>query len=143
MKNSYNKTKTRFKFRVWNPRTKILEYSYTKARISNYLLDLDGNLKFHSDCDAGMLGDIYDDVVTQFTGFVDRNGKDIYEGDIFYSDSQYTWDAVEFIKGRFVANLQGARLFDLYELFDGYQKHRPEVVGNIFENPNYKNEQLK
>jgi uncharacterized phage protein (TIGR01671 family) len=74
-------------------------------------------------------------VIQQFTGFTDRNGKEIYEGDIFKS-GEYKWDYVEFENGRWQVHLRGARVFSVFELFDGFPKVAyPVVIGNIFENP--------
>ena len=71
----------------------------------------------------------FDEIVfQQFTGFVDRHGKDIYEGDFLGEEL----DPIIFYEGKFITKLRGARLFDLEEFWEDGQE--PEVIGNIFEN---------
>ena len=67
----------------------------------------------------------------QFTGLLDKNGKEIYEGDIYHQgDPQITY-IVEFrdaaFMGKQVGNTSYAGLFHWQGLH--------EVIGNIYENP--------
>jgi uncharacterized phage protein (TIGR01671 family) len=115
----------RFKFRVWSTK-------YKKFLGDDYFLDLTGRVRM---LDYDYLDKEEDVVVQQYTGFLDRNDKEIYEGDIL-KGNYYKWDAIEFMNGKFVANLRGGRVYDLCELFDYVVKgDYPEVIGNIFENP--------
>jgi len=105
------------KFRVWNG------------------VEFCGNISIGHSVDKNDYEKWDDLVFQQFTGFTDRNGKEIYEGDIF-KKSVYKWEPVEFENGQWQANLQGCRVYSLYELFYDVPKgDYPEVVGNIFENP--------
>ena len=116
------------KFRIWDPSEKKMHYPDPDSYERHFLIDpsdgevYDGN------------GNPYDEILVanEFTGYTDKNDNDIYEGDIF-KGSTYFWDEVEFSDGRFCVNLRGARVYDLDELFgEGYD---PEVIGNIYENP--------
>jgi uncharacterized phage protein (TIGR01671 family) len=120
----------RFKFRIWDSELKRYH-----ALPKSVVIDLDGNVVLMTD--KGPFPYPVDSnrfIIQQFTGFKDVNKKDIYEGDIFKGD-YYKWDAVEFVDGKFVVNLKGARQYDLCELFDDRPTgDYPEVIGNIFEN---------
>jgi uncharacterized phage protein (TIGR01671 family) len=66
----------------------------------------------------------------QFTGMVDRDGKEIFEGDIL-SRKDYLSFVVVFDDGRFLGkNKQSGAEFDLNKSFC----KSFEVAGNIFEN---------
>jgi len=71
-------------------------------------------------------------IVMQFTGLKDKNGKEIYEGDILRADTwKYNW-IVQFdkIKARFncIVNNDGSKN-------DYIPPSHVEVIGNIYENP--------
>ena len=74
----------------------------------------------------------------QFTGLKDKNGKEIYEGDIlkhWYSDSLFNW-LISFDDGSFVLQNIGVDgyLMDKYKLTESGCLDR-EVIGNMYENP--------
>ena len=114
--------KNRLKFRAWDKLAKQFTYP-DKGYQGHYVLTLNGQFQ---NLQNGSGGDEY--VVQQWTGFVDRNGKDIYEGDFLGEEL----DPIIFYEGKFITKLRGARLFDLEEFWEDGQE--PEVIGNIFEN---------
>jgi uncharacterized phage protein (TIGR01671 family) len=86
------------------------------------------------------------DYLMQFTGVKDRNGKDIYEGDILFVE--YDNDSVSFMgnviwgcydDGEYVSNVEcwvckDDPISDNGGLW-GSPKHTYEIIGNIYENP--------
>lgn len=67
--------------------------------------------------------------VMQYTGLKDKNGVEIYEGDIIKHFGDF--GVVKFQKGCFVSNWKTKSTL----LKDFIMGNRCEVIGNIYENP--------
>ena len=113
------------KFRAWHKKEKYMQ------EVDGYYLYLASGRIYESttkDWHGMELNDVTDQYeLMQFTGLLDKNGKDIYEGDIVTG-----LDAFRELKTAEVIYDDGG----FYPLHEGefYWKDI-EVIGNIFDNP--------
>ena len=126
------------KFRAWDAEERVMHYNSEKELVLVNVIN-DKVYVFHSDniFDSPHFIDRTGRVFPmQYTGLKDKNGRDVYEGDIG-AGQRITWGTVE----RFVVEWDGTgwKPFN-YHGEDAWgsgtmEADKSEVVGNIYENP--------
>jgi uncharacterized phage protein (TIGR01671 family) len=129
------------KFRVWEENVKQMFYNVGIVNDELYLM-LDG-------VGFDVVGDYREFKLMQYTGLKDKNGKEIYEGDIIHSLSpfftgegtihDYDDDYYEVVWMEEEARFCLKKKNGLYAYVD--ELIEPTVKGNIFENPEILEEQ--
>jgi hypothetical protein len=106
-----------YKFRLWDP----IDRSFFPGPIDkSYFIQWDTNIL--------KLGHHPETILTQFTGVLDKDGVEIYEGDIVHFADRI--GEVTFHRGAFLVGKQVL----CYE-----RSEQLKVLGNVFENPSLLN----
>lgn len=122
------------KFRAWNKViNKMVYFDLFSIGTNSPSTELRASIKqtetqdyYDTDFDDG---EMENTILTQFTGLKDKNGKEIYEGDILRGNGD--WDKPILVKweGGGFHGVGGYKHvgFNFFNLF--------EIIGNIYENP--------
>jgi len=136
------------KFRAWDNGKKYND-SYNERMSKSFSLGdtiviFDGDLipiEFLKDIDRSNENKSRFELM-QYTGLKDRNGVEIYEGDII-KEHFGAEVKVEFIKGCFVVDLLYEKPIELASLIMADFGNKVEVIGNIYETPELLEEEKK
>jgi hypothetical protein len=107
------------KFRAWDSHHKEMHYE----------------MGFHLDENVLELSKLIEDgrwILQQYTGLKDKNGKEIFEGDIV-KDNEGAVRRIKWENGSFWA--RESIVGHLASMIDDKIMYDPEVIGNIYENP--------
>lgn len=112
------KNKREIKFRAWHPLNKEIVYQSTGH-----------NFGYEAYTNSSILKDFSEENIMQFTGLQDKNGKDIYEGDVVRRYTGYVFET----------KVREYRLGEINQTSAyGYGWHESdEIIGNIYENPEF------
>lgn len=115
----------KIKFRAWDKGDKVMLHSHTEM-----FDDMIGFRFGHFSVDTDTMDDI---VLMQYTGLQDKNGVEIYEGDIFKARwpdviAVVEWDAEN-------ARFLGWTLERERKIVYVGREPAVEVIGNLYENP--------
>lgn len=127
------------KFRAWDEDSSTMIYCKDSYRndLGEFYFDFDGRLVLMlSDGDCETAPEIREAMIMQFTGLIDKSGKEIYEGDIvscqlLCPESNDCWIRYSPIVVEWEE--YGYQPFIEYGIPD--HSFLIEVVGNIYENP--------
>jgi uncharacterized phage protein (TIGR01671 family) len=119
----------RFKFRVWDKLAERMIYPHNDNQ-QHFIIDLNG--RFHN-LQNGSGGDDY--VIQQYTGLNDKNGKEIFEGDIIIDTQKQKYEIIfDENYARYDIKVCGENKLSQISYFTQiYEKKHIEVIGNIFE----------
>lgn len=131
--NNQNIAIREIKFRAWDKQFQII----TKVLPDGYKFTFDGKVIL-LDHKGKEIRESEDFILMQYTGFKDKNGKEIYEGDILECSLDGTIYPIVWEEEYFRFRIKGTpKGFSHQQAFSSAAQieRTAEVIGNIYENP--------
>lgn len=123
------------KFRIWNKKTKSWLHGPDKNPSLDGVNLFGENILLGGFCQGVSIEDLNESVALQYTGIEDKNGVQIYEGDII----EYTQCLFNTIPDKFPQKQKVIEWDDYGARWNIFSSAAGElnlkVIGNIFENP--------
>ena len=132
------------KFRAWDKKYNMMIQAESFQRDQMWISGIGEVFEIGEWSDYGGGGKTEDDcsdqyILMQYTGLKDKNGKEIYEGDIISTDLDRPFNIVVFRNGAFMFQCHDNGkdyydyMFSVDEESDRWEYG--EVIGNVYENP--------
>jgi uncharacterized phage protein (TIGR01671 family) len=118
----------RFKFRIWC-------VAWKPARFGENELQTFGADKLQDIFERFFNNPLY--IVQQSTGLFDKNGKEVFEGDIL----KYEYNKLPGKTHNFAVQWSKFTQSGGFETLSFFRSQNAEIIGNIFENPELLNEE--
>lgn len=128
------------KFRAWDIKDKIMWYPTLISIGSLYRNELYSHPSKKFDHEKGNLisyGENGDHELMQYTGLKDKNGKEIYEGDILYRETRGWFDTNKIYKEKVIVKYKSDGFYGKGTSLRFFLTSKTPfyVIGNIYENP--------
>ncbi len=107
-----------------------IKFRFYSKELQKYVPFNELDMQETNDIVSGKSHELNDIIVEQYTGLKDKNGTEIYEGDILEEFDTSDLYMVEFGRGCFLGKTLEDNYEDLYCVY-----HNCTVIGNIHENP--------